>query len=134
MGTGLLQSELAMSLMAGVICTSSVGAVSASVGVGERVVFGSPIPEMLPACATITGSPNRRLVLNCAGLVYGARVTGFGELQGRLFGSVGVWVLAFGYFAMNSPSFASAGCSSPLLSATPSTDCIRAMNSALRRS
>src|SRR5258707_12790964 len=98
MGTGLLPSEVARSLIACVICTSSVGEVSASVGVGERGVFGSPIPEMLPACATITGSPNKRLVFNCAGLVYGARVTGFGEPPGRLFGSVGGWGLAVGYF------------------------------------
>src|SRR5207302_10382627 len=113
MGTGLFPSEMARSLMACVICTSSVGAVSAGVGVSGRVVPGSPIPEMLPASTTLIGSPNTRLVLNWAGLVYGARVTGFGEPQGRLFGSVGVWVLALGYFAMKSPKLASAPCSEP---------------------
>src|SRR5947208_4762776 len=129
MGTGLLPSEMARSLMACVICTSSVGAVSSGMGVVGRTVLGRLIPERLPACATFTGSPNRRLVLNCAGLVLGARVTGLGEPHGRLFGSVGVWVLALGYFAMNSPRFESAGCSSPLPSAAASTAAISVTNS-----
>src|SRR6267154_3321480 len=111
--TGWLLSEAARSLMACVICTSSVAAKSAGVGVRGRAALGKLMPERLPVWATFVGSPNRRLVLNCAGLVWGARVTGFGDPQGRLFGSVGVWVLALGYFAMNSPRLTRAACSKP---------------------